>query len=849
MPPCCAAWVIRLAALLALVASPAGFALADPTRPVADAPASIAELTAGMERRDGLFVTYLDRAQARLWLELPAPADGGDESARCLYIEGIETGVGSNPIGLDRGQIGGARLVTFRRIGPRVLLEEQNTRFRALTDDEPERRAVQESFATSVLWAAPVAAEDPDGRFLVDLTPLLVRDAHATVQRLRGAGQGDYSLDADRSVLDPDACPAFPDNLEFAAILTFGSSNPGGEVRATAPTAESVTLRQHQSFVRLPPEGYEPREFDPRAGAFALEFRDYAADLGAPTERRWVIRHRLKRIDASAERGPVQSPIVYYVDPGAPVAIRSALLDGARWWAQAFEAAGFVDAFRVEVLPADAHPLDVRYNVIQWVHRATRGWSYGNAVVDPRTGEIIKGHVTLGSLRVRHDELIFTALLGADGVRSGAADDPVQLALARIRQLSAHEVGHTLGFGHNFAASAAGRASVMDYPAPWVRLADGRLDVAQAYAAGIGEWDKLAVRHAYAQFQPGTNETAALEAILQNGLARGLIFLTDEDARPLGGAHPQASLWDNGDDPVAELERVLAVRRVALENFGEHNVATGAPLSKLEEALGIVYFYHRFQLEAAAKVVGGLDYRYALRGDGQPPPTPLTPDRQTRALDVIMTALAPAALDLPERVLALLPPRPSGIAATAEQFQSGATAPAFDSLGAAASAADLVFSALLNGQRCARLVDFHRRDAAQPGLPAVIDRLIAAAFESGPDDTARLAAIRRRVQDVLTTRLIGLAREAPTPEVAAEAEAALLRVAERLKQSPAAGGADPGELAHRVHLASVIRRFLERTSEPAAAPAGPPDAPAGSPIGGRPSTAAGPDWGSCSLDP
>ncbi|NIM00531.1 MAG: DUF5117 domain-containing protein [Acidobacteria bacterium] len=717
----------------------------------------IEEKTAGLERRDGLFSLWVDRDTGRVWMKLPPAEPGTRTHATVLYVEGLAHGLGSNPVGLDRGKIGGEVIVEMRRVGGKILFEQPNLGFRALSDNPAEINAVGESFATSVLWAGPVAAQDPDGAVLIDLTSFIVRDAFGVATTLKRSGQGSYRLDEARSAIDLEAVLAFPRNLEFEALLTFSGSEPGSFVSEVAPDAQAVTLVQHHSFVALPEPGYRPRDFDPRAGSFPIFFHDYAAPLAAPLDRRWIVRHRLHKTDPRKRRSRVKEPIVYYVDPGTPEPVRQALIDGATWWADAFDAAGFIDAFRVELLPPGAHPLDVRYNVIQWVHRSTRGWSYGGGVIDPRTGEMIKGHVSLGSLRVRQDRLLFEGLLGTAGTGSGAADDPVQLALARIRQLSAHEVGHTLGLAHNFAASTYGRASVMDYPAPLVRVDGDRLDVTQAYGVGVGAWDRHAIRWAYAEFADPADEPAGLDAIVREGLAAGLLFLSDQDARPAGAAHPLANLWDNGPDPVEELRRSLEVRRHALDRFGENNVAVGQPLARLEEVLATVYLHHRYQLDAAVKSVGGADYRYGLAGDGQPTMSALPAERQTDALAAVLSVLEPETLDIPERVLEQVLPRPFGYGSNRELFR-GRTAPLFDALGAAATAADQVVAGLLQPQRCARLVDQHRRDAALPGLNDMLHRLLTATFAHS-SDSPRLREIEHVVQRVVVDRMIELAAD------------------------------------------------------------------------------------------
>jgi hypothetical protein len=844
-------WTGVLAAGLAAVLA-AGCAGAPAPRTASDAPRPLgtrapdwSAKVVQLEPRSGLLDLYLDRAQGKVMAVLPAASGPRGLIGEYIHVVGIRTGLGSNPVGLDRGQLGDNALLALRRVGSRVLFEVPNLAFRALSDDAAEVAAVRESFATSVVWATEVLGEDAAGRVLVDLSGFLLRDAHGIAARLAGSGQGSFSLDRERSAVDFEQVLAFPKNVEFEAVLTFAGATPGSEVRAVAPQPQAVTLVQHQSLVALPDAGYRPREHDPRMGSFSVQFADYAAPLDRPIRRDWIVRHRLEKVDPTAARSPVKEPIVYYVDRGAPEPIRSALVEGAAWWTQAFEAAGFEDAFRVEVMPEGAHPLDVRYNVIQWVHRQTRGWSYGGGVIDPRTGEMLKGHVSLGSLRIRQDRLLFEGLAGTAQTGSGAPDDPIVLSLARIRQLSAHEVGHTLGIAHNFAASSYGRASVMDYPAPLVEISgDNQLDFSQAYAVGMGEWDLAAIRWAYSELPPGADERAALDAIVRETLGRGLVFLTDIDARAPSTANPIASLWDNGADAVTALQQTLRVRRLAISRFGEANLAVGEPVAALEEVFVPLYLHHRFQLAAAAKLVGGVDYRHALRGDGQAVPRAVAGDRQRRAVAVILDTLSPAFLDIPEPVLRLLAPRAPEMPRSREQF-ARRTEPVFDALGAAATAADLTLRLLLEPSRIARLVDQHRRNASLPDLDEVLVSLLDRVFADSVDLAPREAEVARVVQRVVVDRLSVLSADAESPTwVRSRIDLVLSALLQRLDQMV------PIDVAERGHfdaLAAEIGRHLARPApEREIARVAQPEPP-GEPIGGASHDLA--TLGECGFEP
>lgn len=795
---------------------------------------SIEEKTRGMRRLQGFFDLYWDEAEGKLYWEI------GRWNEEFLYQVSLATGLGSNPVGLDRGQLGGTHILEARRIGPKVLLIEPNYRYRARSQNPDEVRAVRDAFAPSTRWGFEVVAQS-DRRALVDATEFFLHDAHGIARQLASADQGRFELDGSRSTVYLPRTKSFPLNTEVETWLTFTSEEPGPLVRGTAASGDAVTLRQHHSLVQLPDDGYRPRRADPRVGAFGISFHDYATPIDEPLEVRWVARHRLRKQDRSASTSAPVEPIIYYLDPGVPEPIRGALIEGASWWNHAFEVAGFVDAFRVEMLPEGADPMDLRYNMIHWTHRSTRGWSYGSTVIDPRTGEILKGNVNLGSLRLRQDHMIAEGLVTPYNAAIGYCDlaagptfdylaqvseeaDPVEMALARIRQLSAHEVGHTLGLAHNYIASTYGRASVMDYPAPLVTItADRGLDLSDAYAVGVGEYDRFAIRWLYTEYPSDADERRELEAIVREALSGGLRFLTDQDARPAGAAHPLAALWDNGSDPIAMLEHEIEVRRIGLSRFGSAAVRRGDPLASLEQVLVPLYLHHRYQVEATAHTLGGADYSFALRGDGQDPIRIVPANRQRRALDALLLTVEPEFLALPDSVVEVIPPRAFGMS-DGEAFGKW-TSPVFDPLAAAATSADLTFEFILQPERMARLATFHARDETYPGLAEVIERTLELTWYAEPEETARLQAVRETVEGVLLDRLIreGSRAEAP-PLVRAVLAAELAELADWLEGRSAA-------TPHQRLALADIRRWLEREhSPPEWRPA--PEPPPGSPIGG-----------------
>ncbi|NEU09709.1 DUF5117 domain-containing protein [Flavihumibacter sp. R14] len=757
-----------------------------------------------MQKFPGYFDFYYDAKQDKIFLLITK----FDEEF--LYVNSLPAGIGSNDIGLDRGQLGDSRVVKFEKRGPKVLMVEPNYRYRAITDNANERRAVEEAFAQSVLWGFKAEAE-ADGAVLVDATDFYLQDVHDVTGTLKSAQQGTYTLDKTRSAFYLPRTKNFPQNSEVEVTLTYTGTATGGFIRSVTPTPSAVTVRQHHSFVKLPDAGYKPRKFDPRAGYFSTAYYDYSTPIDEPIEKRFITRHRLQKKDPSAAMSEAVKPIIYYLDNGTPEPIRSALLDGARWWNQAFEAAGYKDAFRVEILPEGADPMDVRYNLIQWVHRSTRGWSYGASVSDPRTGEIIKGHVSLGSLRVRQDYLIAEGLLSPYAEGQAVSPEMKAMALARLRQLSAHEVGHTIGLAHAYSSSSEELASVMDYPHPGISMENGKISLANAYDAKIGAWDKVAVNYGYREFAKGENEDQALNAILQNSLKEGLTFLSDQDARPLGSAHPYTHLWDNGKDAADELNRIMGIRKVVLDNFSENMIKPGMPMATLEEALVPMYFLHRYQTEAASKIIGGLNYRYALRGDGQAATELIDPAWQKKALDAVLSTLNSKSLMIPEKVLQLIPPRPLGYSRHRELFNSR-TGLTFDAMAAVEAAADMSVSLLLQPERAARLIEHNARDSKQPSFYYVLDKLLGATiYNSSRDDYQ--AAVQMTINDVVLLNLfrLSLNKQAPGSVKAAtnyKLELIKNELADRLKSTTT-----DNWRAHYSYLVQQINTFRDKPEE------------------------------------
>ncbi len=670
----------------------------------------------------GFFNFEYSQKQDKIFLEVK------DLDKEFLYVQSLTTGIGSNDVGLDRGQLGNEVVVKFIKAGNKLLLIQPNLKYRAITDNALEKKSVEEAFAQSVLFGFEIK-EKKGGTYSIDFTPFLMEDAHNVASKLKNGKHGNFNLNNSKNALSLERTKAFPENVEFEALLTFDGEATSRTLKEVLPNNNSITVTQHHSFVKLPDNNYKKRVFDPRSGAIYISYFDYSTPVFEPIEKRYITRHRLEKKNPKQEISEPVEPIIYYLDPGTPEPVRSALIDGASWWNEAYEAIGYKNAFQVKMMPEGADPMDVRYNVIQWVHRSTRGWSYGANVIDPRTGEIIKGHVSLGSLRIRQDFLIAQALLNKPFSENDKAHERMmEMAIARIRQLAAHEVGHTLGFTHNFSASTNGNSSVMDYPHPQFKIENEEIVVNDAYSVGIGNWDKFTVKYSYSDIPIEATEKQFLDSILAETSTQELRFITDSDARASGGANIYAHLWDNGEFAAQGLEDLLAIRKKAISNFSIDNIRKGESYSTLEDVFVPLYFLHRYQTEAVSKVIGGLDYSYAVKGDKQIPVKPASVEDQKNALDVYLKTLNAEFLAIPKDKLQLFPPRAYGYGRDRESFDSE-TGVAFDALGAAGTASDLSLQYLLHPERSARLIQQKALDNSQLSLEEVLEELLGSTIK------------------------------------------------------------------------------------------------------------------------
>ncbi len=778
---------------------------------------SYSSTVAKYKKYEGFFDFYWDEKTGKIYLEID---NLGEEF---LYVNSLAAGVGSNDIGLDRGQLGDTRVVKFERSGPKIFLVQPNQDYRALSDNQNEVLSVEEAFAKSIVAGFKVEKEEK-GKILIDITDLLLSDAHGVARSIKRSNQGSYSLDASRSAVYLERTKNFKDNSEFEATITFKGTPSGYYLRSVTPSAEAVTVRMHHSFVRLPDDGYQKRTYDPRAGYYGITYQDYATPIEESLVKRFIVRHRLEKKDPNAAVSEAVEPIIYYVDKGAPEPVRSALIEGASWWNQAFEKAGYKNAFQVKVLPDSADPLDINYNVIQWVHRSTRGWSYGASVVDPRTGEILKGHVSLGSLRIRQDFLIATGLLQPYEEGKEPSGEMLEMALARLRQLSAHEVGHTLGLYHNFAASVNDRASVMDYPHPYIQLDEnGEIDLSEAYDVNIGEWDQYAIRYGYTQF--AENEDEQLNDIISEWIDAGYQYIMDSDARPQSGAHAQAHLWDGGTNAASELNRLADIRSKVLSNFSESAIQTGEPISSIEEVLVPMYFIHRYQIEGTSKMLGGLNYAYKVKGDKLPLPSFVSAADQKLALSALSNTLTPEFLSIPNNLLELLSPKTPGYGRTRESFKSN-TGVAFDPIAAAETSAEMTVSFIFTPERIERVIQQNLRDSSLPGWDEVMASLYKVVwngkYKQGLEKEIKMVTEKRVVYHLMNLA----AGKGSTEMTKAVAMQELANIVGQIK------GMRTNDLLVKAHYNHVLSLYDQFVDEPGdftiPSPQSPPD---GSPIG------------------
>lgn len=732
-----------------------------------------------------------DAQSGKVFVTLPAPNASG-VYGRYLYASALRTGIGSARVRLDHGMLGPTRILAFRRLGNKVAVIFENPKYMS-RGDSGIQDGVTRSFPYSVVCMLDIASSKPDGQVTADLTQFFLHDTMEIAESLNGGGMKlpdaiDSGASGFRQIpslgaVDFPSLRTFPENVEVEAVQTFGSDTPGPEVTRLAPEPHQVSFTVHHSLVKLPRPGFVARKFDIRSGAHGTPVYDFGTPLGEGVLQEYANRFRLVKVKPTAARSRVLKPIVFYIDNAAPEPIRSALAEGVSWWNHAFEAAGFIDAFQVMVLPPDVDPQDIRYNIVNWNERQTRSYSYGMGVIDPRTGEIIRGNVVLEGLRLRQDLIIFEALAGTEAENTGGPNDPVRISLARTRQLGVHEVGHAIGLVHNFMGSTQNRTSVMDYPGPRIGIVNGKLDFSDSYATGVGSWDKYTIDWLYGDPSPGQDPDAAAARKAEAIERAGLRFGTDVDGRDPDTGLPGNSMWTDGADGPADLRHMLDVRAIALRGFGAHVLRQGEALSNLRRKFVPLWLVHRYNVEATAKIVGGMDYRYAVVGGGSSEPTTADAGLQKAAILALIDTLSPQVLTVPPTLARLLS---SGVNGNpdpqydTEVFRTAGAA-VFDPLNATDVAAQVTLDALLGPGRLERLHFQHGADYAQPGLDFLLDTLRERVImqhgdivgqrvayrtlltmarvrddpHTSPDVALALSGALRKVEDQISTMVIG----------------------------------------------------------------------------------------------
>lgn len=678
-----------------------------------------------------------------------------------LLTVSLSQGLGSSELQLDRGRAGKARLAEFRRVGERVVCVLRNKHF--LSTGEPATvRAGEESFAVSVIWSGPVVREW-DGAVVVDATGLALYDHDRVAEHLSERGQGAYSLDADRSY--PLAASSSDHGVRLPAMLTFHGIGAGAAVRAVSGDSRAVSVVQQVNLMPLPEPPLAPRSYHPASGGYGVGYVDHG--LGG----RQVRFQPRFRVGEGAPR------IVFEIDPAVPEPFRSAVVEGGNWWRDGFAGTGLPDAYQVVVGDGDFDPYAPGVNGVVWVHRAGRGWSLGQGLTDPRTGEILHARVRLGSQRIEQVRALGETLLAPYG-RPDEAELVAaveEFVLARMRQLAAHEIGHALGFAHNFASTHHPQQSVMDYPHARIGLTeDGRVDLSAAYPVGLGPWDHYVVAHAYADLDD--TELAALRQEFAH-----LAYLSDEDCQGPDAAHADGVQWVTGGDPLTALATILDVRRTALAGFGPGVLPPDRQTGELEDRATLLHLLHRHETTAVARLLGGVRYRYAHAGDGAGGTTPVDAATQHTALRTLVSLLDARQLALPPAVLDTLTP-PAFRYTRGEAAYDTSAGRVFDPLEAVRAAATLVIEPLLAPSRLNRLAWQHEQDPQVPSVTEVVGALLGVEGSGLVQETANWAVLH----GVLSTA----GGEGLHAAVRAEVRAAVRTAADQL-------GGQRGELARR----------------------------------------------------